>query len=151
MHAILPVLSTCPFVDTHPCVDTYSIFCIESIHGLLLGVGKLRKNCLFNLFGDPGKTSAVMLAMHFQMNLHLEIRKIVLCSMNVFLEKKTKQNFSGPHLPLEFFKDDSGSFVSVKYSENGLAGLLQASDFDSADQISPLLGTVVDTMCGNVE
>lgn len=38
----------------------------------------------------------------------------------------------------------------LSFSETGLVGMLETSDFSSIDQVSPFLGSIAGYFCGNV-
>lgn len=77
-----------------------------------------------------------------------EIELKVLRGLNEFLNE-TERRPPGFRLRLNFFKISSNTFRPGLISENGITGMIQASDQASVDQVLPFRGGIADTMCDN--
>lgn len=65
---------------------------------------------------------------------------------NVVLER-TRKSSAGFKLRLDISKGESEVFCSCYCCDNVIARMLQASDYESVDQVSPFNGAVVDVLC----
>lgn len=77
-----------------------------------------------------------------------QIKKRVLNSVNVIL-KETEILLPGVKVRLLFSERLRGSFMSKIFTENGLIGMILASQLDSINQVSSFIRAIVDLMCGN--
>lgn len=85
-----------------------------------------------------------------QTKTFLQIRKKVFGTI-IFVLKTAKKGLPGSGLMCEFSKSDGDSFIFGLSMENGIVGFLQASNFESTDQVSLLLVAILDTMSKTVD
>lgn len=69
--------------------------------------------------------------------------------LNKFL-KDAKQTSHVSGLQLNFSKEYSQSFKTGVFTEHGIIGMLEASDYECMDQISPFSEAITNRMSGNV-
>ncbi|NJK52916.1 MAG: hypothetical protein HC936_08975 [Leptolyngbyaceae cyanobacterium SU_3_3] len=147
MLPLLPVLSDFPFVGTQPTLDIYSIFRYEPMHCLSLGVGRTLKECIVHMLGDEQRVSSDMRCQNGTMKSFKSIKRTVLSTLNAFLERCSSEA-PGYGLKVDFSKPGNSSRLTGLFNENGLHGMLEASDYDAVDNVSPFLGAIVDSLCG---
>lgn len=56
----MPVLLLFSFVGIHPSVEIYSLFHLDPMHVLSLGINKPLKECLVTTLGDSKRTKSVL-------------------------------------------------------------------------------------------
>lgn len=57
----------------------------------------------------------------------------------------------GYNLRLDFFKRETGVSVEGFFSDHGVMGTLDASDYENVDKVSPFPGAIIDRFCGFTE
>lgn len=124
MLSIRPVLSNFPLVGIHSCVDLYTIFRFEPMHGLSLGVSKLLKECAIALLGDSSRASSSMVTGKGAMRGFPFIRKQVLFIMNTFL-RETEMTSPGYGLQVDFSKGELGGRLSGFFYREGGSGYVR--------------------------
>lgn len=60
MPSTLPVLSSFTMMGIHPRVDNYSIFCVEPIRNISLGVSRILKECTVSILRDDTRTTSAI-------------------------------------------------------------------------------------------
>lgn len=65
--------------------------------------------------------------------------------------KNTERKSREFGLCLDFSKAKHQISTASLFSENELVGMLQVPDYDSADQVSSILGSIIDMMCRNMD
>ena len=148
MHPILPVFADFPFVGIHESVDIYSIFDYDPMHVLSLGISRLLKECLWELLDDSNRKTSALRTSNGSKKTYKAAKRFVLQSMNHFL-LETIESSPGFQMRVNLNKEKGIGRLNGLFLENGLAGLLQASDFDRIDKVSPFLGAMADSFCGN--
>lgn len=79
-----------------------------------------------------------------------KIRKLILRWMNVSF-RITEKTSSGYGLTINFARGDEVAWSTGLFFEHGLAGMLEASVYDSKDQVSTFLEAIFDAFRGDFE
>lgn len=77
-----------------------------------------------------------------------QIKRIFLSEVNEFLRLVAKQS-PGSGLQVDFSKANKTRNTSGLFVEEGLIGMLEASDNNRIDHVSPVLDAIVDVFCEN--
>ena len=150
MNEIPPVLFDFPFRELHPCLDTYAIFTVEPMHVLWIGLARTLKECIVNKLCDTLKKSSSICTTKGESRTYSSIKKSVLRMLNDFLAKVQKMSV-GYGIVVDFSKGKHEGRLSGLFSDNGLIGMLEASDYKDIENVSPFLGAIVDRCCGEVK
>lgn len=142
-----PVLSNFVMVGITPCMDVYAIFRYEPMHDFSLGITNMMKECYINMLGCWTKTSSALVMTSRVPSSFLAIKRTVLARLNGFLQKTEKKSI-GLQLSIDLSKGECSTRISGLSTGNGLLGMLQMSDFQAIDNVSPFLGAVVHLCCG---
>ena len=70
--------------------------------------------------------------------------------MNNFL-REVETSSPGYDLHVDFSKGFTGERLSDLFMDDGLIGMLEAADIKTVDMLSPFLGALIDTYCGEFD
>lgn len=150
MLSLPPVLPNFPSVGIHTSVDINAIFTFEPMHSLSLVISKLLNECTFSLLKDEKRYSSAMSTKSNAIRSFFSIRNTVLRSLKLFLSE-VEVIAVGFGVHVNFGKAVVNGRLSELFAETGLMEMLEASDFEAVDIVSPLLGAIVYRFCGLVE
>lgn len=93
------------------------------------------------MLNDNEKTIVTLRSKQGVPKTYKQIRKRVLHELNLFL-RRVREDSPGFQLGVDFSKGESSINLSGLFREDGLIGMLEASNFENIDQVSPFLGAV---------
>lgn len=141
--SVMPVLSSYLFVGIHTFVDIYSIFDLDSMHVLSIGIRRLLKACLVTVPREPERKTSVLRTKSGSCRPFELVKRSVLYCLKRFV---TKVSFASPGLGLDF-GSVHGTVVSRNnglFCAQGLTEVLEANYINKIGKVSPFLRAIVD-------
>lgn len=148
LHPFLLVFSNFSFTGIDYFVDVYSISAFDPMHVSYLGISKLLQEFLVSAPSDPTRTTRALKIKSASSRTFRAAKSYVLRSVNGFL-RRTAWASPRPGLHIGFSQNGAASPYSGLFSEQGVAGMLEAKDFGNVDKNCPFLGAIVHAYCAS--
>lgn len=129
-------------------MDLYSVFRVEPMQRLSLGLSIAVKERLWNLLCDSSRLTSTIV---FAKKTPTELLSAVLCKVmrdsNNFI-CRASVNFPGPSIRVKPANKIISSGFSELFTDTKVIRMFQASDFDALNKLSPFSSVIVGKICG---
>lgn len=144
---VLSVLSKFYLASIHSSVNVFTFFGVEPMHCHSLRVGRMRKECIVYMESDGQRVSSSVWCFNKKMRASKCIKRPFLPTLNLVLCRCTEMS-PGYKRNVDFHKARITLGLTRLLREDELLEMLEASDFDAVDDVSPLLSTFIGSICG---
>ena len=150
IHPLIPVLSDFPFVGATSYLDIYALFSVEPMHVFHLGVSRLLKEVAAERLRSTELTTTNYRTVYRTTRTFSSIRNAILRHVNRFIDEASRHT-DGTNIGLYIRNTEGRPGLNGVFTEEGLAGMLEAADMKKVDIISPFIGGILDRVCGECD
>lgn len=147
LFAILLAFASFSVSNCHLDKDYFQVFRFEPLHKLGLRMSKLQKERACELLRDSDRESTSMRNKSNEPQKYNRVQRSILHVLNLFLETFEKE-CDGYWPRVRHRKDVSGGALKRLFNETGVAGMLDAKEFDTFDMLLPFVSAIIDECCG---